>query len=49
MIPSTDNKCVVVLTLLLKVDLNDTTNIASEAASNTNLDAVSRGANDEEV
>jgi hypothetical protein len=49
MLPLTDKICVVVLTLVLKIALNNTADITSEAASSTNLDAVSRAANGEEV
>jgi hypothetical protein len=49
MTPATDDRCVVVLTMLLKLALNDTADTASEAASGTNLDATSGGVNNEEV
>jgi hypothetical protein len=49
MTPATDNKCVVMLTLLLKVAQNNTAYMSSEAASGTNLDAASRGDKNEEV
>jgi hypothetical protein len=49
MMPLTDNQCVVVLTSVLKIALNDTADMASEVASSANLDAVSRAANGEEV
>jgi hypothetical protein len=49
MLPLTDNICVVVLTLVLKIALNNTADTASEAASGTNLDATSGGVNNEEV
>jgi hypothetical protein len=39
MIPSTDNECVVVLTLLLKVTLDNTTDMSSVAASHRKVDA----------
>jgi hypothetical protein len=49
MTSATDHKCVVVLTLLLEVAQNDSTNMSSEAASGTNLNAAPRGANNEEA